>query len=109
MPELSFNSPMLLRTLSNINGFTTAFAVLHLVTLTIKDAASMEATILNSHVGIKGSWAFTVNCSRIKYSSTGSLAASDACALTALLKGPVTQCIFPIDGPGDRTPGDARF
>ena len=28
-------------------------------------AASMEATILYSHVGITGSWAFTVNCSGI--------------------------------------------
>ena len=36
-----------------INVFTTAFAVSHLVTL----------TILYSHVGINGSWAFTVNCS----------------------------------------------
>jgi len=25
----------------------------------------MEATILYSHVGIKGSWAYTVNCSGI--------------------------------------------
>ena len=30
-----------------------------------KMAASMEATILYSHVGIKGCWAFMVNCSGI--------------------------------------------
>ena len=48
-----------------INGFTTAFAVLHLVTLTMMMAASMEATVLYSHVTIKYSWAFTVNCSGI--------------------------------------------
>ena len=29
----------------------------------LKMAVSMEATILYSHVGIKDSWAFTVNCS----------------------------------------------
>ena len=32
----------------------------------------MEVTIFYSHVGIKGSWAFTVNCSRkIRYYSPG--------------------------------------
>ena len=47
----------------DINGFTRAFTVLHLVTLTIKEqmAASVETTILYSNVEIKGSWAFTVH------------------------------------------------
>ena len=55
-----------------MNGFTTAFAVLHLHGHTGKMAASAVAAICtqidshvttDSHVGNKGSWAFTLNCS----------------------------------------------
>ena len=52
----------------SINGFTTFFAVLHLDTLTIKDESlhgSDHLTIMCSHLRIKGSWAFTANCSGI--------------------------------------------
>ena len=50
------------RQISVVNGFSTALAVLHLVTLTIKDGSLHGRDHLAQHVGIKGSWAFTVNC-----------------------------------------------
>ena len=45
----------------------TAFAVLHLVTLIIKMAASLEVTFWHLHVGLEiiGSFAFLVNGSGI--------------------------------------------
>ena len=57
------------RNQSNINGFTTTFAVLHLVTLIIKNGSlhGSDHLVGYSHVGIKGTWAFTVNCSGIIY------------------------------------------
>ena len=58
--------------LVSINGFTTAFAVLHLVTLTIKDGSLHESDHLidlYNYVGIEGFWAYIVNCSGIPFSS----------------------------------------
>ena len=55
-----------------INGFTTAFAVLHLVILASwrppwrQPLVHRESRATDSHVRNKGSWAFAVNCSGIK-------------------------------------------
>ena len=57
-----------------INGFTIAFAVLHLIALARwrppwQPLYVHSHVTTDSHVGNKGSWAFTVNCSRIIHSS----------------------------------------